>query len=735
MNQPQLSWIANFIWGIADDVLRDLYVRGKYRDVILPMTVIRRLDSVLEPSKQDVLDTKAMLDGAGVLNQDSALRQASGHAFYNGSKFTLRDLSARASQQQLKADFEAYLDGFSPNVQEILESFAFRNQIPTLSKADTLGTLIEKFLSPDVNLSPDPIPNGDGSIKHPGLDNHAMGTIFEELIRRFNEDNNEEAGEHWTPRDAVTLMAKLVFVPIADQIESGTYLMYDGACGTGGMLTVAENVLVQIAEERGKEIKTHLYGQEINAETYAIAKADLLLKGEGGAADNIVGGPEHSTLSNDAFQGKEFDFMLSNPPYGKNWKGDLKLLGGKAEIYDSRFLVEHRGEPEYSLVTRSSDGQLLFLANMLSKMKRDSPMGSRVAEVHNGSSLFAGDAGQGESNIRRWIIENDWLEAIVALPLNMFYNTGIATYVWVLTNRKPSHRRGKVQLIDATRWFKPMQKNLGKKNCELSDENITRICETFLVFEETEQSRIFPNEAFGYWKVTVERPLRLSVDLDEERCEVFRTLCREAREESLADLVDRITEKFGPGPHRDFNLFMERLLRCATDHGVRLTAKRKRLLQDVLAERCELAEPVVKKRYKQGSYPADPVRGCFERIDGGQTVVVEFEPDSKLRDTEQVPLLEDGGIEAFLRREVLPYAPDAWYVPDSEKIGYEISFTRCFYQPRPLRSLEAIRADILTVEGETRGLLGKIFDASSLGVEVDNADPHSPVPVMPSQTR
>ena len=623
MNQPQLGWIANFIWGIADDVLRDLYVRGKYRDVILPMTVIRRLDSLLERSKRDVLKTKELLDNAGVANQDSGLRQASGHAFYNSSKFTLRDLRARANQQQLRADFEVYLNGFSPNVQEILENFEFRNQIPRLSKADALGTLIEKFLSPDVNLSPDPILHGDGSIKQPGLDNHAMGTMFEELVRRFNEENNEEAGEHWTPRDAVALMAKLAFVPIADQIESGTYLMYDGACGTGGMLTVAEETLAQIADDRGKKVNTHLYGQEINSETYAIAKADLLLKGEGSAADNIVGGPEHSTLARDAFPGMEFDFMLSNPPYGKSWKGDLERLGGKSGIYDPRFLIEHGGDPEYSLVTRSSDGQMLFLANMLSKMKQGTSLGSRVAEVHNGSSLFTGDAGQGESNIRRWIIENDWLEAIVALPLNMFYNTGIATYVWVLTNRKPDHRRGKVQLIDATQWFKPLRKNLGKKNCELSDEDITRICDTFLAFEETEESKILPNEAFGYWKVTVERPLRLSVDLDDERCEMFRAVCRRAGEEPLATLVDRFPLEFGPGPHLDFNLFMERVSRNAKEQGVKLTAKRKKLLHDVLAERREDAEPVVSKRHKPGEFVANPMRGVLEetgRAGGGGTI-------------------------------------------------------------------------------------------------------------------
>ena len=332
MSNGDLSWIANYIWGIADDVLRDLYVRGKYRDVILPMTVLRRLDAVLEDGKQAVLDMKAMLDEAGVVEQDAALRQAAGQAFYNASRFTLRDLRARASRQRLEADFRDWLDGFSPNVQDILDSFEFRNQIPRLSRADALGTLIEKLTSSDINLSPEPVMNEDGVVRHPGLDNHGMGTIFEELVRRFNEENNEEAGEHWTPRDAVRLMAKLVFLPVADEIKSGTYLLYDGACGTGGMLTLAEETLKELATERGKQVSTHLYGQEINAETYAICKADLLLKGEGEAADNIVGGPEHSTLANDAFPSREFDFMLSNPPYGKSWKTDLERMGGKKDM-------------------------------------------------------------------------------------------------------------------------------------------------------------------------------------------------------------------------------------------------------------------------------------------------------------------------------------------------------------------------------------------------------------------
>ena len=655
MEQSQLNWITNYIWGIADDVLRDLYVRGKYRDVILPMTVLRRLDAVLQDSKQAVLDTKKSLDEAGVVEQDQALRQAAGQAFYNTSKFTLRDLKARANRQQLKADFEAYLDGFSPNVQDILENFEFRNQIPRLSKADALGTLMEKLTSPDINLSPEPVKNSDGSIKHPGLDNHGMGSIFEELVRKFNEENNEEAGEHWTPRDAVKLMAKLIFLPIADNIESGTYLLYDGACGTGGMLTVAEETLQQLASEHGKEVATHLYGQEINAETYAICKADLLLKGEGDAADNIVGGPEHSTLANDAFPSREFDFMLSNPPYGKSWKTDLERMGGKKDMRDPRFVIEHAGAPEYSLVTRSSDGQMLFLANKLSKMKQGTKLGSRIAEVHNGSSLFTGDAGQGESNIRRWIIENDWLEAIVALPLNMFYNTGIATYVWVLSNRKPELRQGKVQLIDATQWYQPLRKNLGKKNCELSDDDIARICTTFLNFEETEQSKIFDNEAFGYWKVIVERPLRIA----------------------------------GADPNRAYKAKDIKELKESGTRG-------------------EDAPPIIRKIHKKGAEP-DPLRGRFATTVDGKPVIVEYEPDSDLRDTEQIPLQEEGGIEAFLEREVLPHAADAWYQPDSVKIGYEISFTRYFYKPQPMRTLEEIRADILALEQETEGLLGEII--------------------------
>ena len=657
MQDTQLNRISNLIWSVADDVLRDLYVRGKYRDVILPMTVLRRLDAVLEPTKQKVLDEKKWLDDAGIADQDGVLQQASEHAFYNTSPFTMRDLASRAAQQSLRADFEAYLNGYSHNVQDILDKFEFRNQLNRLTESDALGALINRFLSPDINLSPYPVRNEDGSIRLPALDNHAMGTIFEDLVRRFNEENNEEAGEHWTPRDAVELMAQLVFQPVADRIQSGTYLLYDGAIGTGGMLTIAEQTLHDIATMREQEVSTHLYGQEINSETYAICKADLLLKGEKDADANIVGGPQHSTLSNDAFGNHTFDFMLSNPPYGKSWKTDLDRMGGKSGMTDPRFVIQHGGDPEYSLVTRVNDGQMMFLANMVSKMKADTPLGSRIAEVHNGSSLFTGDAGQGESNIRRWIIENDWLEAIVALPLNMFYNTGIATYVWALTNRKATHRQGYVQLIDATKWFTPLRRNLGQKNCELASDDINRITQTFLAFEETEQSKIFPNAAFGYWKVTVERPLRVA----------------------------------GAEPERVYKAAEIRKLR---NEG----------------QRDENAAPIIKKAHVAGTTP-DPRHGLFPTTIKGKPVVVEYEPDPDLRDTEQVPLLEDGGIDAFLRREVLPYAPDAWYTPSSVKTGYEINFNRHFYQPQPLRPLEDIRADILALERETEGLLAQILDA------------------------
>ncbi len=550
-DQSQIKWVADFIWNIADDRLRDVYVRGKYRDVILPFTVLRRIDAVLEPTKQAVLERKKLLDSAKVANQNGALQAAAGQAFYNVSEFTLAKLKASAAGQRLREDFIAYLDGFSPNVQEVLTKFNFRNQIQKLVDAHILGYLIEDFLDPEVNLSPLPVKDADGRTKLPALDNHGMGTVFEELIRRFNEENNEEAGEHFTPRDVVQLMAKLLFLPVADRIESSTYSLYDGSCGTGGMLTVAEEALKELAEQHGKDVSIHLFGQEISDETYAICKADLLLKGEGAEAENIVGGADKSTLSADQFRSREFDFMISNPPYGKSWKTDLERMGGKKEFSDPRFIVNHGGDAEFKLITRSSDGQLMFQVNKLSKMKHDTALGSRIALVHNGSALFTGDAGQGESNIRRWVLENDWLEAIIALPLNIFYNTGIATYIWVLANKKAEHRKGRVQLIDASQWFAPLRRNLGKKNCELAEGDIRRILDLYLgeaqeTDSSTDQSKWFDTQDFGYWKITVERPLRLKSQLKTSAIDTLRFASgdEELRTEIYAEHGDKLYTSF-----------------------------------------------------------------------------------------------------------------------------------------------------------------------------------------------
>ncbi len=702
MSSMAQTTIANFIWGIADDVLRDIYVRGKYRDVILPMTVIRRLDALLEPTKEAVLKMKEQLDIAGIANQSAPLCQTSGQAFFNTSLFTLRDLKARTKSQQLKADFEAYLDGFSSNVQEILDKFKFRNQIPHMVENDILGNIIEKFLDATINLSSKSVLDIHGNEKLPALDNHAMGTVFEELIRRFNEENNEEAGEHFTPRDVVKLMADLIFLPIADQMQSGTYLVYDGACGTGGMLTVAEERLQELAKKHGKEVSTHLYGQECQPETYAICKADLLLKGEGEEAMNIKFG---STLSADALPSQEFDFMLSNPPYGKSWKTDLERMGGKDKLKDARFIIKHGDDPEFSMLTRSSDGQLMFLVNKLMKMKNHTPLGSRIAQVHNGSSLFTGDAGQGESNIRRWIIENDWLEAIISLPENMFYNTGIATYIWVLTNRKPTYKKGKVQLIDASNWSIPLRKNLGKKNCEFSDEHMKLICDLLINFRETEQSKIFPNEAFGYSKITVERPLRLKVDLTPEKLSKFCRACGESNE--LAGVVSKLAKK--QHSYSSYNTFIG-----LVEEQYSPNKKQKDLIRNELTIVDENAEPVIKKVHKVNKMAANPLEGLFEEIIDGKKCVVEYESNSNLRDTEQVPLIENGGVEAFFKREVLPFASDVWIDTTKTQIGYEISFIKHFYKPSSLRTLEEILVDIQKLENESKDLLKEIISEAEL---------------------
>lgn len=670
MDNQVHNQIVSFIWGIADDCLRDVYVRGKYRDVILPMTVIRRLDAMLEETKPAVLAMKKQLDAAKIDNQWPALCNAAGQAFCNSSPFLLKDLTSRAKAQTLKADFIAYLDGFSPNVQVILDKFKFRNQIDTMVDADILGAVIEKFTSSDINLSPNPIYKDDAKtiLKHPGLDNHGMGTIFEELIRKFNEENNEEAGEHWTPRDVVELMADLVFIPIADKIKDASYSCYDGACGTGGMLTVAQDRLLTLAKRRGKEVAIHLFGQEINPETYAICKADMLLKGDGEEAEHIMYG---STLSDDQHASRQFDFMLSNPPYGKSWKTDAEKMGGKKEILDTRFNTYLEDGEVMPMIPRTSDGQLLFLLNNVSKMKKDTELGSRIAEVHNGSSIFTGDAGSGESNARRYLIENDLVEAIISLPDNMFYNTGIGTFIWILSNKKEERRKGKIQLIDASKMKSSLPRNMGKKNCEFTADIRNEIMRIFLEMEESEVSMVFNNDDFAYWSVTVERPLRLRVNPDAViPTDVFK------KADELAAVNKAIASVPAGTPFDDWAAF----------------AKATKLKSTVLKK----IRPFI--TVKDAS--AKPITG---------------EADSDLRDTELIPFTYEGGIEGFMKNEVLSYAPDAWIDKKKTQIGYEISFNKYFYRPVNLRSMDEIIASLNELEKEADGMLAGIVGGAING--------------------
>ena len=670
MDNQVHNQIVSFIWGIADDCLRDVYVRGKYRDVILPMTVIRRLDAMLEETKPAVLAMKKQLDAAKIDNQWPALCNAAGQAFCNASPFLLKDLTSRSKAQTLKADFKAYLDGFSPNVQVILDKFKFRNQIDTMVDADILGAVIEKFTSSDINLSPNPIYKDEAKtiLKHPGLDNHGMGTIFEELIRKFNEENNEEAGEHWTPRDVVELMADLVFMPIADKIKDTSYSCYDGACGTGGMLTVAQDRLLTLAKRRGKEVAIHLFGQEINPETYAICTADMLLKGDGEEAEHIMYG---STLSDDQHASRQFDFMLSNPPYGKSWKTDAEKMGGKKEILDTRFNTYLESGDVMPMIPRTSDGQLLFLLNNVAKMKKDTELGSRIAEVHNGSSIFTGDAGSGESNTRRYLIENDLVEAIISLPDNMFYNTGIGTFIWILSNKKEDRRKGKIQLIDASKMKSPLPRNMGKKNCEFTSDIRNEIMRIFLEMEESEVSMIFNNDDFAYWSVTVERPLRLRVNPDGViPADVFK------KADELAAVRKAIASVPSGTPLDDWAAF----------------AKATKLKATVLKK----IRPFITVKDAN----ANPVSG---------------EADSDLRDTELIPFTYEGGIEGFMKNEVLSYAPDAWIDEKKTQIGYEISFNKYFYRPVNLRSMDEIIASLNELEKEADGMLAGIVGGNING--------------------
>lgn len=625
METKQYNSLFSFIWNIANDVLVHAFEKGDYKKIILPFMVLRRIDVLLEPTKQQVLDKKAFCDKNGLMEYGPFLTKVTGYPFYNTSAFTMSTLKNEIDPQRLKMNVIEYFNGFSEDVQDIIDKFKLRQQVDNLTEVGRLGSLLEKFTDGNINLSVNPVMEETTDEKGnavmverlPGLDNHTMGTIFEELLRKFNEENNvTEAGEHFTPRDYVRLLADLAVVPIKDKLTNNTYHIYDGACGTGGILTIAQEEIERIAKEQGKQVKTSIFGQELQADTYATCKADLMISGNINKFTYKLDSGEHqyiafgSTISQDGHAGEKFDFCISNPPFGTPWKEDLKNwgLGDKKEVIDPRFVhssdasLTTASEP-ISFIPDIGDCQMLFLANNVSRMK-DTPLGTRIVEVHNGSSLFTGNAGGGESNLRRYIIENDLLEAIIAMPEKDFYNTGISTYVWVVTNRKEERRRGYVQLIDASNISTPLRKNLGEKNCETTEEDRRRILQLLMDFKETPESKIFRNEEFGYWQVPVLRPKR----------------------------------------DKEGNIVMKK----------------------------------------------------------GKVVMAK-----NRNEVEQIPLLYPGGIAAFYENEVKPY--DAEVEFGEPVIGYELSFTKYFYKPVQLRSLDEIIGDINVLESETKGLWDEIM--------------------------
>lgn len=780
MNQSVHNRLISFIWSIADDCLRDVYVRGKYRDVILPMVVLRRLDALLEPTKEAVMEELAFQrDEAGFTEWDeTGLRDASGYVFYNTSEWTLQRLydTATNSQQILQANFEDYLNGFSPNVKEIVDKFKLKSQVRHMAAKDVLLDVLEKFTSPHINLTPFEKEDPEGR-KLPPLSNLGMGYVFEELIRKFNEDNNEEAGEHFTPREVIDLMTHLIFDPIKDQLPP-VMTIYDPACGSGGMLTEAQNF---IKDEEGA-IRAmgdvYLYGKEINDETYAICKSDMMIKGNN--PENIRVG---STLSTDEFAGTTFDFMLSNPPYGKSWASEVKYIKDGNSIIDPRFVIalqDYWGNTEEADATpRSSDGQLLFLMEMVNKMKptSQSQLGSRIASVHNGSSLFTGDAGGGESNIRRYLIENDWLDCIIQLPNNLFYNTGITTYIWLLNNNKEAKRKGKVLLIDASQRFAKLRKNLGNKNCELSPQHIQEIQEAYTNFETIERdgedglaAKVFNNSDFGYYKVTIDRPARLKaqftaqriadlrfdktlkepmqwafetygetvysdlksiekdllewcekndLDLNAKKRKVLTSAATWKKQKELLETANALLEAIGTEKYSDFNVFAKLVDDELKASKSKLSASEKNAILQMVSWYDETAEKVIKKTQKLSGDKLDqllhhldctvlqlPDYGYYPSGKPNEYIIYENQTD--LRDSESVPLAES--IHDYFLREVKPHVEEAWIDLDKTKIGYEISFNKYFYQHKPLRPIEEVSAEILSLEQENEGLIMDILN-------------------------
>lgn len=696
MEQSQYNFLFSFIWNIANDVLVNAFNKGDYKKVILPMLVLRRIDVLLEPTKDAVIQMKEQLDKNKIENQAPVLYDITGYPFYNTSKFTMKNLKSEIDPLRLKMNFIEYLNGYSKDVLDIIEKLHLRQVVDNLTEAERLGSIIEKFTSDKINLSSKPVYDGEGKILHPALDNHTVGMMFEELLRRFNEENNvTEAGEHFTPRDYVKLLADLAVLPVADKIKATTYSVYDGACGTGGILTIAQERIKQIGKEQGKDVAINIYGQELLPDTYATCKADLMISGHIKSFQYNYAGEEReyiafdSTVSRDGHAGETYDFCISNPPFGTPWKEDLKKRGlketEKAKFTDSRFNIaigNGENRKEITFLPDIGDCQMLFLANNLSRMVDDTELGTRIVEVHNGSSLFTGNAGSGASNLRQYIIENDMLEAIIAMSENDFYNTGIGTYIWVVTNRKEERRKGYVQLIDATDIKSPLRKNLGKKNCETNEADRNEIVKMLLDFKETKKSKIFPNKEFGYYSVTVERPLRLVYEnLDEI---ALPDLKNKGDVELLQRVVEAWKKNLGGHTVGDFALFL-----MLEQMKVKVPASKVKLVRQYLGKHNDKADV------------------CFAKPTKRDSAVVT---DPSLRDTEQVPLLYSGGIDAFMEKEVLPYAPDAFYDAANVVVGYELSFTKYFYRPVELRTIADITTDINGIEGRLKGVLKDILN-------------------------
>lgn len=696
MEQSQYNFLFSFIWNIANDVLVNAFNKGDYKKVILPMLVLRRIDVLLEPTKDAVIQMKEQLDKNKIENQAPVLYDITGYPFYNTSKFTMKTLKSEIDPLRLKMNFIEYLNGYSKDVLDIIEKLHLRQVVDNLTEAERLGSIIEKFTSDKINLSSKPVFDGEGNLLHPALDNHTVGMMFEELLRRFNEENNvTEAGEHFTPRDYVKLLADLAVLPVADKIKATTYSVYDGACGTGGILTIAQERIKQIGKEQGKDVAINIYGQELLPDTYATCKADLMISGHIKSFQYNYAGEEReyiafdSTVSRDGHAGETYDFCISNPPFGTPWKEDLKKRGlketEKAKFTDSRFNIaigNGENRKDITFLPDIGDCQMLFLANNLSRMVDDTELGTRIVEVHNGSSLFTGNAGSGASNLRQYIIENDMLEAIIAMPENDFYNTGIGTYIWIVTNRKEERRKGYVQLIDATDIKSPLRKNLGKKNCETNEADRNEIVKMLLDFKETKKSKIFPNKEFGYYSVTVERPLRLVYEnLDEI---ALPDLKNKGDGELLQRVVEAWKENLGGHTVGDLALFL-----MLEQMKVKVPASKVKLVRQYLGKHNDKADV------------------CFAKPTKRDSAVVT---DPSLRDTEQVSLLYPGGIDAFMEKEVLPYAPDAFYDAANVVVGYELSFTKYFYKPVELRTIADITTDINGIEGRLKGVLKDILN-------------------------